>query len=1120
MRHKTSSILRTTAVLALCAGLASPAWAQVTIDSETTTQIRTSTAGTGGTASDVTINDAVAVTNTGVGPAVVLDSDNALIQGGDITIEDIDGATGVELQGGADRSYSQTGTISIVEDYTATNTDDDPFADGPAAIGTGRTGILISGASPFQGNIELASGSSVLVEGNDSFGINLSNTPMMVNGLTGNLNTEGVIGVTGQNSTGVFVGSDVTGDLNQLGSITARGEGARAYVVEGDIQGGFTNADALNATGYRFGTRPPFGGESSTAGREDLGAEDLVQAGSALSINGNVTGGVFLDRLIEEALDADGAPLLNDEGEQLFTLVSTSAVTQLGGAPAVLIDGNGTPIAIGRIAEITDPADEDYDADLQYAFVNEGTVTASGLYDDVDATAFYAADVTLEDGINNQGTMSAQSFRGAIASADAIGSGIAKVIVLGDAAIADKINNSGIILASASEAIDQVYADANNVIAPRDIQAVGIDIEAGATAGSLTNTGSISAILIGREGQAVAIRDTSGTLLSVDNQGLISATGTNSDPSEESAVNFDLVAIDVSTLTQGFTLTQSQTEGTEATPIIRGDILLGSGDDMIMASAGEITGDIDFGGGNDSLSLSGASTFIGEIRNTDALALSVIEGSTLALNSATPINVSSATFDATSVFSPVIDGSTGGASTLVSDGDITFESGATISPTLNNIVGTNTLEYSLVSAGNLSIGDLVGLSSGDTPFLYNTSLGFAADDPNTLVVTLDLRDPNLSVANGGLGLDSVQSAAFGTGAAPGPVLQALTNNAGLGNAFSNITTSDGFYSAYNQVLPEFAAAAKQFVLANVDGAVGAVGSHLDTARRSPDKTGGAWIQEFAYFADRDKAGLSEQYRGEGFGFTGGLDTAFGPFHAVGVNFGFSSSEVEDVVGVDEPLDVLTYQAGLYAGLQKGAFNFDVYGGMGISEFDQNRRVRINDFFGTATGAWTGTHYNAAVRAGYDIPLSDKFWMRPTVSLDYLNLNETGYTETGTQGVRLRVDGRYSETAALTAMLNVGAVFEGKRTWIRPSIRAGYRNEFLSDPTITPFRFQGLQGANGALFDSELAELRSLAFPEEGIILGFSVAAGSAYSSIGFDFDSDIRDGFIRHTGRVVIRLLF
>ena len=131
-----------------------------------------------------------------------------------------------------------------------------------------------------------------------------------------------------------------------------------------------------------------------------------------------------------------------------------------------------------------------------------------------------------------------------------------------------------------------------------------------------------------------------------------------------------------------------------------------------------------------------------------------------------------------------------------------------------------------------------------------------------------------------------------------------------------------------------------------------------------------------------------------------------------------------------------------------------------------------------------------------------------------------YKRQGDSGVALEVDSRTSETASATAMINLGAKFEGKRTWIRPSIRAGYRQEFLDDPINTSFRFTGLTGADGQTFNSETAMLESLLFPDNGFIVGFSLAAGSAFSSIGFDFDSDIRDGFIRHTGRVVVRLLF
>ena len=211
---------------------------------------------------------------------------------------------------------------------------------------------------------------------------------------------------------------------------------------------------------------------------------------------------------------------------------------------------------------------------------------------------------------------------------------------------------------------------------------------------------------------------------------------------------------------------------------------------------------------------------------------------------------------------------------------------------------------------------------------------------------------------------------------------------------------------------------------------------------------------------------------------------------------------------------------MYGGLEFGGLSIDAYAGGGYNDFEQNREVRINTFSGTSQADWSGTHINGSLRAGYDFDLNDKFWIRPAVSVDYLRLSEDGYTEDGDAGIAISVDDRTSETAGATALINLGAKFQGERTWIRPSIRAGFRHDFINDPIETNFRFVGLTGTDGQTFNSADSLLQSALFPDNGIILGFSIAAGSAFSSIGFDFDSDIRDGFIRHTGRVVVRLLF
>lgn len=1079
--------------------------AQVTISNATTTAIETD-------GQDITVDSTGSIVLENVGPAITLNSDNDVSHGGTITIDDVDNAVGVLLEGGADRTYTQSGRINIREDFTPTDTDDDGIVDGAFAEGTGRTGILISGASPFEGNVEFASSSVIEVEGNDSFGINLANTSMAQNGLTGSLSYDGQMSVRGDNATGINIGSGISGDFAQNGSVVMTGLNAQAINIDADIQGGFTSSGAITNTGYRFAARPGLGNaDTGVAGRDTLGAEDLLQAGSAISISSNIAGGVYIDDNIDDALDEDGNQTFDEDGNLLRQLGTAGSVIQNGSAPAILIDGNGTPIAIGRVAAITDPTDDDFNEDLQYAFVNQGALQANGVYDDINATTFSVADATLTDGINNTGTMTATTFIGASNSLST--DGHARVIILGPNAIAETINNSGAILASSSEAVDLIYADPDNPLTAGNVLATAIDIDASAELSSLTNSGTITAVLVGREGTAYAVRDQSGTLINLTNTGNFGALGTTSDPNGNAELNFNLIALDASQNVDGFTFVQNRAADpdpddtvTPSDPNTFGDILFGSGDDSLTSTAGAILSDVDFGAGNNTLALSGGSRLRGTLTNTGGLDISVTDGSSLGLNMAGNTAITSATFDGTSTFSPVLDGSNGTASTLVSTGDITFDSGATVAPTLTNVVGIDQTAFTIAQAGGaLTVGDLATLASENSPYLFNSSYDVVGND---LVITLDLRNAEE------LGLDQVQTGAYT------PTIQALRNNTALGDAFSNITTQSEFNAAYNQVLPEFSAAARQFVMANVDGATGAVANHLDATRRSPDKPGGAWLQEFVYFADRDLAGQSEQYRGYGFGFAAGLDKAIGPFHAVGVNVGFASTEIEDVVGIDEPLDVVTIQGGAYAGYASGNLSVDAYAGGGYNDFEQNRRIRINTFSGEAQGDWTGTHVNGSLRAGYDVELNDKFWFRPTVSVDYLRLSEKAFTETGDSGVALDVDKRTSETATATAMINLGAKFMGKRTWIRPSIRAGYRHEFLNDPVNTSFRFAGLTDSAGETFNSETAMLQSLLFPDSGFVVGFSVAAGSAYSSIGLDFDSDIRDGFIRHTGRVVVRLLF
>ncbi|NNC39013.1 MAG: autotransporter domain-containing protein [Hyphomonadaceae bacterium] len=1072
---KFHHLLLTTCISAVAVSTASNAFAQVEITDERTSGISTSTAGTDGNASDVTITSTGSIAVT-TGAAVTVDSDNDVTNSGIVSSEDADDTTGILVDQTVTSNITNTNSISLTE--TAPEDGVPSTGNGTIAQGSGRTGILISGGSTFTGNVENSTNASIRIQGQDSAGIRLANTASMV----GDLLQSGSLTVFGENSTGVDIIGNVIGNLALAGAISATGENSVGVNVGGDVTGAVTVSSSISSSGYVTQQGQTITSRPILAGRDELDSTgNLTQAGSALQVGGNVTQGIQITEI--------------------------GTVAMFGSAPAILIDGGGTPIAIGQVGQITDPNDEDFDENLQFAFVNQGTLASDSVLDNIDATAFSLANATLDGGINNTSVMSATVYRSGIDpdATAATNDAHARVIVIGGNGIAERINNSGTIFARGVEDTESVYADPDNVLAPNQILVTAIEIDPGGSLSEITNTGTLTAIITGRNGEARVLVDRSGTLHTVNNSGFISALGVSSDVNGEQDTDFNFIAIDVSANTAGFTLNQTpivDTEtGEENDPAIAGDIILGSGADTLNIAAGTVNSDIEFGAGADTLALSNGSVVTGAISDSGGdLTIMVADSSALTITAPGNINATSANFDATSTYSPFIDPAAGTTSLLNASGDVTFESGAIIAPRLANVIDDPTIAFEIARAGGtLSFDELAGsLRSDATPFLYNTNFTRSVTDPNTLVLTLDLRSTSE------LGLDNVQAAAFTS------AFEALQNAPNLGSAFTGITDQVSFNAAYNQLLPEFAASARQFVLANVDGATGAVGSHLNTARRSPERPGGAWIEEFAYFADRDLAGLSEQFRGYGFGITGGLDTSFGPFQTVGVNFGFASTEVEDVLGVDEPLDVLTLQGGLYAGYQVGKLGIDLYAGGGYNDFEASRNVEIGTYSAAARGDWKGTHYNASASAGYDISFG-KYYVRPSATFSYLRLNEDAFVEEGSADIALAIDSREAEVGTATGLLDIGARFERERSWFAPALRLGIRNDFINDGVMTTGNF--VSGSNPFALTSE-------EFPDTGIVLGITFSAGSNYSSFSLDYDADIRDGFNRHTARLVVRMLF
>jgi hypothetical protein len=355
---------------------AASAHAETKISTATTAPVKTSTIANG-QADHLTIDAAGSIAPTVAGPAVTIDSSNAVVSNGSITFTGVNGATGIQVNPGVAMAIANNGAISVVEDYTATDTDSDGDLDGPFAQGSARFGIRVLSPGAI-GNITNAG--TVTVEGNDSGAISIEGR------LTGNLVSSGAVAVIGDRSVGIRADS-VSGDVKVLGAVQSQGEGT-VGVQLGTVDGAVVLQGAITNTGYRSADR------LTDAARAKLDADDLKQGGGAVRITGSVGKGILLDR---PPLDSSTTDTDEDKDGIADAAEGTASVSSFGAAPAIDIGGAGAT-TIGMVGT----------GDLAFGFVNKGAVTGNGVNDGVAGTGLRIGQVgggvvTVQGGVNNIG---------------------------------------------------------------------------------------------------------------------------------------------------------------------------------------------------------------------------------------------------------------------------------------------------------------------------------------------------------------------------------------------------------------------------------------------------------------------------------------------------------------------------------------------------------------------------------------------------------------------------------------------------------------------------------------------------------------------------------------------
>jgi hypothetical protein len=977
------------------------AGAETVISNAVTTGVLTSTG-----------NDDIRISSTGSvkpasGAAVTIDSNDSVKNEGAIQITGANDATGIVANPGLTGNITNTGTITIDESFTPTDSDSDGDLDGTFAQGTNRFGIHVLSCGIFTGNI--ANSGTITVEGNSSAGIAIDST------LAGNISvTGGTISVLGDNSVGLRAAA-VNGSVALTnGTISAQGSGATGVQLAGDISGALVIQNTVNSTGYRY-LSPP-------ADTSKLDADDLLQGGSAVVIGGNVVGGVVFDAKPADASttdtdeDDDGIPDA-DEG--------TASINSFGAAPAVQIGTSAQAVTIGAVSSST----------AGHGLVVKGGIHGTGLYKGVSATGLSVGGagqtVTVAGGATLSGNITAKAIEGD-----------ATAIRIGAGATVPEIVNSGIISAEGGGT------------ASTSAQAILIDT--GASVSAIRNSGSITSTLSGTAGTAAAIMDKSGTLNLVENSGAINVTGS-------ATLGTSATAIDLSANVAGATVRQIAAASGKPAPAINGQIKFGAGNDVLDIRDGEVNGNVSFGGGSNSLLLSGdavmngnadfgggagvlqiggTSSFSGDLLNSGGVAATIGSGSTLHATNSGTVALGSLTTGSGVALGVTIDGAAGTNTFYNVAG--TADLGA------NNVIAVNLLSvgdvagtYKILQAGSLTGGADLTSSVGSLPFLFDSNL--VTTVPNEISLAIRLK------SNDELGINRSEGDILGA------VLGAADADAGISGVLLEITDSETLQDTLQQMLPDHAGGTFENATK---------GSRLMTRflldPRAPTTENGPWrlwTQEVAW-AHSKAIGATSDYHLGGWGAAGGVERELGSIGGVGVSLAYLTGR--DTKG-DNEIFSHQYEAGLYWRGQWGGLTTFARGTAAHIKFDSTRR-----FSGLADGVtiereadgdWKGSLYSASAGISYDLQMG-RFSVRPSATIEHYKMTEKAYDETGGGAAfDLHVDKRSSDETAANGLVALGydlfgTDLTGSGKWMRVEVEGGYRGILSGSLGKTSANFAG------------------------------------------------------------------
>jgi len=251
----------------------------------------------------------------------------------------------------------------------------------------------------------------------------------------------------------------------------------------------------------------------------------------------------------------------------------------------------------------------------------------------------------------------------------------------------------------------------------------------------------------------------------------------------------------------------------------------------------------------------------------------------------------------------------------------------------------------------------------------------------------------------------------------------------------------------------FASGEKPVLLA-FNGSTQSIDQLYSATQKKPAEYG-LWFESFGLWSDQDKENGFPGYDADVFGVAIGMDKLFSDRYLFGIGFGYSDTNI-DMDQNQGDGDISTYYGSIYGSFFNEKGYLDGILSYGHQDYSSKRRIEVGPIQRTARSDHDGESFSAMVEGGLNFDYRP--WvLQPFANLQYLYLDEDGFTEKGAGGLNQEVKSRDTNALVSELGLRISRIVPMETGLLIPEASVAWLYDFDLDDRVVKSSFAGQPG---------------------------------------------------------------